>query len=153
MHPFARPAIVCAALVAGACGHGRDDPPTCNDGPHAAFEVRVSALGARLPTDATLAVRYGGGTEEVSLAAPPASPRVVFCATELADGGTEAGADAGAEPRPLAAVCELWTSGAADVTVTASGYAPLERDLVAERDECGIRTVEVELTLGSDAGG
>lgn len=143
--------IAALALILAGCGHGDGAPVSCDAGPRAAFEVRVSALAGALPGDAKLAVRYGGGTEEVALAAPPSSPRVVFCRLERADAG--APGDGGPGGDVHAAVCDLWTSGAAAVTVRATGYPELARELDAERDDCGIRTVPVELVLGSDAGG
>jgi len=55
----------------------------------------------------------------------------------------------------MALLCELATNGPATIHVTASGYGAIDQDLHSKvRDDgCGLRTVDVELTLGRpDAG-
>jgi hypothetical protein len=105
-----------------------------------------------------LRVRYGGGTENYVLRQPSPRPDVVFCA-ELApaDAGTPTEVPDAALPTPGAPIeallCELWTQGAATLTVEASGYPATQRDLRARRDDCGIETVEDEIRLSApDAG-
>lgn len=134
-------------LVLGACSTpapGRECPKT-----RAAFHVVLTAEGgASLPSDTTLSVTYGGGSEQYALAAPPAHPAVVFC-----DSRPDAGTADAAAGEAKALDCLLWTQSAATVTVEASGYPTLEADLDPERDDCGITTVDYALVLGeADAG-
>jgi hypothetical protein len=50
-------------------------------------------------------------------------------------------------------VCALWTDGAALISVTASGYPDLDRNLEVKSNAGCIETVDVTLTLErSDAG-
>jgi hypothetical protein len=50
--------------------------------------------------------------------------------------------------------CEVWTDGAASLTVAGGGFEQVERQLEVETDECGgFHTVEVSLTLGDTDGG
>ena len=157
-----------APLVIAGCP---SDPPQCAS-PQAAFVVSIRAAGGPLPDDTTLRIAYGAGTEEYRLADPASTSEVVYCrvrwrdagaseagavldaaAAEL-DAGTPDAADTGAGSSEVDELSsELWTGGAATITVSASGYAELERDLTAEEDECGVMTTEIPLTLvGEDAG-
>lgn len=64
------------------------------------------------------------------------------------DAGSGANPDAAASPPgPVIASlgCDLWTSGAATVEVTASGYAPLFEDLALPKDSCEVSEVALEL--------
>ena len=123
--------------------------------------MTITALNGALPPDTVVKVGYGGGTEEYDLASPPAQPEVVFCKQVGADSGTGAGdaggaeagsTDAGSAP-VMALVCDLWTNAAATIDVEGSGYPLLEQQLQAQKDDCGIKTVEYALVLGeTDAG-
>jgi hypothetical protein len=118
-----------------------------------AFLVRVSAGTAELPNDTRLHVEYGAGDEDYVLAQPPERPDVVFCTLLSPQVDTDAmiEVDAGSPVREL--LCELWTQGAAELTVRASGYPTQVLKLVAERDSCGIETVEHLVVLErADAG-
>jgi len=91
--------------------------------------------GAPLPPDAHLTVAAGSGTEEFDADELPAAPNLAFCAAAGDGGVTEL-------------TCKLWTSGAAELTITATGYEPVQRrKLVAEADPCGIKTVDVKIAL------
>lgn len=90
--------------------------------------------GAPLPGDAHVVVTAGSGKEDFDVVSPPDGPDLAFC--------TRTGEDAVTE-----LVCKLWTNGAAQLTITASGYQTLKRSLVAETDPCGIKTVDVQIRL------
>lgn len=60
-------------------------------------------------------------------------------------GGGAAGSAGAVEARALQ--CQLWTDGAADVTIKAAGLATYERSLAAVNDRCGITTTLMELQL------
>ncbi|HMJ12749.1 MAG TPA: hypothetical protein VK524_15110 [Polyangiaceae bacterium] len=112
-----------------------------------AFLVRVSAGARNLPGDTRLNVKYGAGTEEYLLEHPPERPDVVFCtllSPEL-EGDAMSAVDAGGSVQEL--LCELWTQGAATLTVTAEGYPTQDLTLRAQRDRCGIETVDYEVVL------
>ena len=49
--------------------------------------------------------------------------------------------------------CKLWTQGAAKVTVTATGYPPVEEALEVKAQGTCIQTVPVEIVLGDQDGG
>lgn len=73
---------------------------------------------------------------------------------DAATDGDGAGGPNGA-PELTALFCELWTNGPATVHVTASGYAVMDRDLESKLrdDNCGVRTVDVNLVLVHPDGG
>jgi len=138
------------ALSAGAAAcRSSQDRSDC-PGPHATFRLTVRADGKPLPRDVKIEVKYGGGVELYDAAHPVATPQVVECRQELDE---DAGEDASAGQLERI-VCDLWTDGAASVTVTAEGYPKTERALAAETDECGVVMTEQEITLQEgDAGG
>ncbi len=153
-------AVVLALLASAAgCSSKTNNGPDC-PGPRAAFHVTITAKNGPLPPDTVVTVNYGGGSEEYDLASPPAQPEVVFCDQVKADAGTGASdsgsdaatADAGSG-KVMALSCKLWTNAAATIDIQGSGYPLLEQQLQAEKDDCGIKTVEYALVLGeTDAG-
>ena len=112
-----------------------------------AFRVRVHAGAEELPNDLRLHVDYGAGEEEYVLAQPPERPDVVFCTLLSPQVDTDAmiEVDAGRAVREL--LCEFWTQGGADLTVRANGYPTRVLSLAAERNSCGIETVEYVVVL------
>jgi hypothetical protein len=126
-----------------------------------------------IPDDVRILVRFGSGEEEFAAEAPNDKPTVVFCtihwmgdaapnaSPEVGGGGLDASdedvvrvgepnMEAGLRDGQLQiekVVCDLWTHGAATVTVQASGYPKVERELSADRDECGIVQKEEQITL------
>ncbi|HEY6557083.1 MAG TPA: hypothetical protein VI072_07405 [Polyangiaceae bacterium] len=140
-----------AALTAG-CTKDPEYEECIGDRP--AFLVRVSARAESLPDDTRLKVQYGAGEEEYLLEQPPDAPEVVFCTllSRQVDAGSMIEVEAGAPVQEL--LCELWTQGAATLTVRATGYPAQELNLRAERNECGIETVDYHVVLErADAGG
>lgn len=134
---------------------------------HPAFLVRITAGGRPLPSDTRIRVQYGGSSaEERVLLEPAAAPDVIFCTTvdplaEELDASIEASSNTNGSTTELdaassqvtAVLCELWTQGAATITVQATGYRVIEQQLKASRNHCGIETVESELALQApDAG-
>lgn len=81
----------------------------------------LRAESGTVPEDLVLEVRYGGGVEEYRRT-DPATPRIVFCEDSV-DGGFDA------------VRCDLWTNGAASITVTGSGLSTMRRDLSATFDD------------------
>jgi hypothetical protein len=124
-----------------------------------------------LPEDLRLVVQYQGTvTEEYALSAPASANEDVCCRPlsesirgELPEvrcrglASPDAAADAG-EPvaeGPKALLCQLWTDGEAEISITASGYETLNRVLEAKIVEarCGLETSDVNVELaGPDAG-
>lgn len=92
---------------------------------------------AALPSDTQIEVTYGAGHEVYALDDATRAGKAVFC--EPSPGGDAAGA--------LAISCDLWTSGAASLKVSADGYETLDETLSAERDECGIKLTSVSRKL------
>ncbi|MCA9630351.1 MAG: hypothetical protein KC766_21925 [Myxococcales bacterium] len=124
------------ALVALAgCSADKDPPSNECPGPQATFDVRIFAMDGPLPDDTRVDVMFSSGEEVYRLDQPEAPLEAVRCSRELE-------ADL-----PVALECALWTNGPASVTVTATGYADLQQELVHEHDECGIKTVSAELEL------
>lgn len=116
-------------------------------GEHPAFVVTIRSNEGPLPPDTRLHVKYGSGEERYSLREPNAPANVIFCATIAGDGAPDAGGAV------QALVCELWTQGAAQITVEASGYPSIMRNLKAQRNRCGIETVDDEFLLQARDGG
>jgi hypothetical protein len=132
-------AAIGLAVSIGGC---EEDPVDC-PGNRASFRVLVFAEEEPLPTDTIVRVKYGAGLEEYRLDQPTQS-KTMFCELAMRDGGLLQ-ADAG--PPVEALLCELWTGGAATVTVTAGGYPDIEQELDAKADECGITTKDVSIRL------
>lgn len=152
--------VVLALFAGSACTNSPPSGPNC-PGPRAAFHVTITAKNGPLPPDTVVKVEYGGGSEEYSLASPPPQPEVVFCdpidadaGTGANDGGSDAAGTTDAGTGPVMALsCKLWTNAAATIDVQGSGYPLLEQQLQAQKDDCGIKTVEYALVLGETDGG
>lgn len=141
-------------LLVGACSS--PDPVDCPS--HPTFRLIVDAQDGHVPGDVQINVLYGSGEELFDARDPDALLKVVFCKLEREarqDGGVEAGdggvkaGDGGTAEGPISqVVCDLWTDGAATVSVTAQGYPETIRELEAERDnECGLKLTEMRVTL------
>ena len=132
-----RPALVLvmSSLAAVGCA---DRPPAENDCPSRPSPAFLLTLrtqsGEPLPGDAHVVIAAGSGKEDFDAATPPAAPDLAFCTGAGEGGVTEL-------------TCKLWTNGAAELSITASGYQPVKRTLVAETDPCGIKTVDVKVSL------
>lgn len=132
------------ALALGCSDGNGDDPEDCKL--VAAFDLTVRAALGPLPPDTTLEVQYGGGIETFRVDQGVQAQEVVLCD----DTKSEAGAgDAGVTK----VHCKLWTQGAAKVTVTATGFPPVEEALEAKAQGTCIQTVPVEIVLGDEDGG
>lgn len=151
-----------AALAAGCDASTTPEPGACPP-PRPAFSLTIRAVdGRELAQDTTIDVSYGGsGREQFSLSQPRTEGRVVFCETPTDDDRADGGApDATSiiEPRttkPTRIRCELWTHGAARVTVESEGLVSRTQALEARVDGCGIVTTDVtlELTPGAEPDG
>ena len=131
-------------LLAGCSSPQEEDCPL-----RPAFQLRLVTAGAKpLPSDTVLRVKYGGGVEEYRLDEAVHSQENVFCQHRDVDGGP---VEAGASVNELS--CVLWTQGAADISVEASGYPDLEKTLEAKGKNRCIETVDVTLTLDAGDGG
>ena len=151
-------ALLGTAAALDACSNDDGTKKPCPTEP--AFLLTLRAVPGPLPEDIELTVEFGGGSESYKLADPVHSQETVLCEIETedagtsAEGGVEAGADAGASPA-VALHCEVWSQGAAKVTVTATGYPSiLKREIEATQDSSHcIRTKPVDVVLGDkDAG-
>jgi hypothetical protein len=100
-------------------------------------------------------VAFDGNAEETfSLATPTAALQVTFCGVVPEGAAPDAGAIDAGSPSPLdggAGVrsirCDLWTNGAAEVTVKASGLGTVSRMLEARTTACGVQTSPSEIAL------
>ncbi len=137
--------VLLAGLSAAGCPDENSRP--C-DAPVMAFRVTLTAADGPLPPGMELIVDHGTGEAKYHPGDPPSS-QVLFCENRLADGGP-VDPDAGVYP---ALVCELWTDGAAHVTVRAEGYLTLDEQLDAKLESGCLKTRDVQLTLErGDAG-
>lgn len=151
-------ASLCLLLSSG-CSSPERRAPCPRRAP--AFRLQLTAEGGDLPPDTRIDVLYGGnqeGTYSIAsgigrnddvccvIGTPTAGalPHVPCVESSLPDGGGAA-----------AILCELWTDGAAEVVVTASGYAGLDRTLapVVNNPGCGVDTVDQHLLLSRGDGG
>jgi hypothetical protein len=129
--------------MAAGCSSTR--PEQCSPAySHPTFRLTVTADVTPLPGDLVITVKYGSGVEIYDVQHPNLSPEVVFC-KKVREGGTT-DKDAGAEDAD-AIVCDLWTDGAATITLMAEGYPEKKVDLSAEVDECGLKLKEESITL------
>jgi hypothetical protein len=133
-------------LVAGllAVGCPKEAPAPC-EGPVMAFRVLLTATDGLLPPDTAVVVEHGTGTAKFELDQEPGpSGHVLFCWTATRAGEPIEVSDGG----PVEAlVCELWTDGAAHVTVTATDYPTLDRELDPTLEGSCLRTLDVDLSL------
>jgi len=133
-------AFLTAALVP-ACSDDGEPGTVCPDAIFPSFRVSVTSEDGALPEELRIEVTYGAGHEIYELDDDTRANKAVFCKAEPEE----------AAP-PEAVVCELWTSGAASLKVTASGYETIDETLSAERDECGIKLTEVSRVLEREKG-
>jgi hypothetical protein len=132
-------ALMGAAMLTIACSSddGNQDPCTIE----AAFELTLHTVTGALPADTALRVQYGGGVEEYHLDGANTGLKVVEC-------------DVDADAASLDSLsCKLWTQGAATVTVTASGFPQVERELEAKKKGECFQTVPVDIVLGDEDAG
>ena len=170
------------------CSRPQDSPSPCpRDVP--AFRLLVTAADGPIPSDTELTVTFGGsGVEEYSLrfgngdnktvccvaASASESPPSPRCGSRVAgrgsslrvdgaafDGGASGSTEGSASDAGTAAIaCDLWTDGAAEIEISASGYALLQQTLRAEPSEgelaedcAALQTKEVSVSLArGDAG-
>ena len=144
------PLLVLAVSLAGCASRAEPAAAECVAGSRPAFRLTLSAEDGPLPADTALEVVFGGGDETWAAADPGAPGKSVFCRPGLADPGADATPPDASFPDGGAIdaiTCELWTSGAARVTVHASGYADVDRELAAESGACGLVTKDVAVVL------
>jgi hypothetical protein len=156
--------IAVAVLLNVACSQPRTAPCPRSQ---AAFRLQVTAIDGNLPVDTELTVSYQGSRQErydfydmgagnVDVCCRPSGsawPATAALPTVACTPGSSPDAsvapnveDAGSR---AALVCQLWTSGPAEVDVTATGYAELDQVLQAELldNGCGVQTTDVRVTL------
>jgi hypothetical protein len=121
--------------------------------PEALFTVIVSARGEALPNDTTLSVRWSAGAEPTFILGDRDTWHT------LDDGSNvvcDIDHDAGVPSDLEELRCELWTSGATEIEVGASGFVTyLETVTPEEREGCDHpipSEVTVELVPDLDAG-
>lgn len=92
----------------------------------------------------------GGGSTDAAIEAGHAD-----AAIEAGHADAAGGSDAGNVPTGpvIALTCDLWTNSAATINIQGSGYPMLKQELQAEKDDCGIKTVDYALVLGESDGG
>ena len=148
-------AVAVGAVVLAGCGSESSPPASTCPGPRPAFSLTVVArTGAPLPWQTRVKVKSGGGEETYDASAPTSSPQFVFC-KPLDANGAAIDADAGDSVMLGSIACTLWTDGAADVTVDATGFVTAHQMFEAKDDSCGVvtSTVRVELDrVGLDGG-
>lgn len=135
-----RPTIALALFApffAGCSDESEPSRPACPSTTGPSFRVTITSEDEVLPSDTQVEVVYGAGHEVYSLDDATRAGKAVFCEPSAAF-------DAAGAP---AISCDLWTSGAASLKVSAEGYEPIDETLSAERDECGIKLTEVTRTL------
>ena len=97
-----------------------------------------------------LVVDHGAGEVVFDLDGDCLISDVLYCSPRNrgCEDQEDAGPDGSTGAQPVESlVCELWTDGAAQVTVTASSYPMLAKTLVAKSNGTCIETVDVELML------
>jgi hypothetical protein len=138
--------------TAASTGTGEGGCPT-QSAPAALFTLKVSAMRGPLPEDTTLQVRWSAGDEPQFVLSDPETWKT------LEDGSNvvcDLAHDAGPPVDLLELSCELWTSGATEIEVTATGYVTHNETLTPKEidgcDEPVPSDVEVNLVVDVDAG-
>ena len=151
--PLANPLIVAALFATVTTTSCSPSAPSESCPPaysHATFRLTVKGDGIALPRGVVITVKYGSGKEVYDVDHPNQTPQVVFC-KQTQDGGTIGvdafDEDASALTNAESIVCDLWTDGAATVSVKGQGYPDVEKDLVAERDDCGLKLAEETILI------
>jgi hypothetical protein len=172
-------ALLLASSWLTAC-HG-EDPSMVGVCPRAraAFALQISSTDGGLPPTLSVEIGFGGAESERYSLHKGNANNDVLCCSNLAGvslrpltceqplnpvaSAPDASADA-AVPKTVTPAsstqlqCQVWTNGAAELSVTARGYPPLARTLMAQRDEaypqCDVwETVHVAVPLQpGDAG-
>lgn len=125
-------------LFAACSDESEPSRPQCPSTTGPSFRVTIAAEDEdALPSDTQIEVTYGAGNEVYALDDATRAGKAVFCEASPGDDAAVA----------LAISCDLWTSGAATLKVSAHGYETIDETLSAERDECGIKLTEVTRTL------
>lgn len=136
MSPWLRPSrLICLLSLGGALiacsSDGAVEGEPCSKTVEPSFRVELTAGDGELPSDTRVEVTYGAGTEVYSPDDSTLAGKSVLCESWRGSTGVRA------------ISCELWTSGAASLKVSATGYDAIDEPLSAERDECGIKTTEI----------
>ena len=117
------------------------------------FTLKVTAMRGPLPEDTTLRVRWSAGDEPEFVLGQPDTWMTLEQGSNVV---CQVPHDAGPPTDMTELVCELWTSGATEIDLTAQGYLPHNQTLTPKTiDECEDPVpseVEVDLTLDLDAG-
>lgn len=149
--------------LAWGCADDIEQPAPCG-APTPAFRFEATTLQDPLPEDLSLRVEFGGAQSEVYTLGAANVGEVACCVTvaQIADApahipcGTTIQSDAAVTPN--AVVCDLWTNGAVDLTVSMSNQVIVQQTLHAklldEESDCGqFETLTAHWVLGeSDAG-
>ena len=151
-------------LVATGCTDARPDPDRPCGEPTPAFRFEATAVQAPLPDELTLRVEFGGAQSEsytlgesrvgevaccMTVARVSDAPRRIPCSTVV---------ESDADVAPNAIVCDLWTNGAVDLSVSVEEQVlvsqTLQAKLIDEESNCGeFYTLPAQWMLGeSDAG-
>lgn len=156
------PLFVVWGLMSVGCADDHETPEPCG-APTPAFRFEATTLDAPLPDNLTLQVEFGGAQSETYELGSSRVGEVACCVTvaELSDAPAHipcgATMDAGAVA-PNAVVCDLWTNGAVDLTVSVHDQVlitqTLHAKLLDERSDCGqFDTLPARWVLGeADAG-
>lgn len=168
-------ALLALAAVCACQQHAPKADPVCPRA-RAAFELEVSTDSATLPESLVVRVGFGGAESEAYSPKLGNRHNTVLCCSSNANaslrpmtcGQDLSAEDAGeasnpvptmSEPKDASDVrCQVWSNGAAELTVSARGFAPVHRTLAAEPDselpQCSVwHTVAVPLILRhGDAG-
>jgi hypothetical protein len=138
--------------TAGGGNSGEGGCPT--DGPpEALFTLKVTAMRGPVPGDTTVRVKWSAGEEPEFILDEPDSWKTLEQGSNLV---CDIERDAG-PPSDLDELrCELWTSGATEIEITAGGYLTHDETLMPkEIDGCDDPVpseLEVELVPDLDAG-
>ncbi|HEX6275230.1 MAG TPA: hypothetical protein VFZ53_19455 [Polyangiaceae bacterium] len=151
------------ALLLLSCKKDPPHPADCPSGPD--FEVLITALDARVPSDVIVSIQYGGGEDEYRIP-DHGKHSALFCTPSDREGNPLQAGGVGGE-RPVergpggfggagpgagleALACELWTDSPATLTVETTMYPTATEELSAKKGKC---VVFREIVLSLDDGG
>ncbi len=162
--PRAFAALGAAALALPLGCTGNPNPPPPCGAPTPAFRFHTTAVQTPLPDGLTLRVEFGGAQSETYEVGTAAVGEVACCVTVADVGDAPAHIPCGttiesdATVASNAIVCDLWTNGAVNLSVSVGNDVLVEQTLHAklldEKSDCGqFDTLDAKWVLGeSDAG-
>jgi hypothetical protein len=104
-------------------GGGQPDAGSCGMGPHPSFTLEITAADGPVPMDTQIAVKWSAGEEPVFMLSDASTWKTL----ETANIACSVDPKAPPPTNLMTLSCELWTSGATEIRITAKGYTTSDK--------------------------